>query len=149
MASIQFIKPWLCAVLLTLLGCSTIKHTSTAETKQAAQTPKTYEQPAPNDDPFERDEPSVECFENEQAIKKAYERLKEARESILAALFLPSFSFYTVEHIKTGEKKTVFTENHLLPPPFDNESEWRIIKEDAAKIKTIVTCALMLELQKF
>lgn len=149
MPLIRFVSPWLYAFMFVLSGCALGKYTRETETKPPTQAIIHGKELIIEEDPFEKDSPSVECFENEAAIKKAYERLKKARESIFAAIFLPSFSFYTVEHIKTGEKKMVFTENHFLPPPFDNESEWRIIKEDAAKIKTIVTCALMLELQKF
>lgn len=145
---IRFVSLWLYVFMFASSGCALEKYTRETETKPPSQATHGKESPI-EEDPFEKDSPSVECFENEEAIKKAYERLKKARESLLAALFLPSFSFYTVEHIKTGEKKTVFAENHLLPLPFDNESEWRIVKEEAAKIKTIATCALMLELQKF
>ncbi|MBI5004864.1 MAG: hypothetical protein HZC04_01610 [Candidatus Lloydbacteria bacterium] len=135
--------------MFALNGCALEKYAREAETKPPPQATAHGEESFTEEDPFEKDSPSVECFENEEAIKKAYERLKKARESLLAALSLPSFSFYTLEHAKTHEKKTVFTENHILPPPFNNESEWRVIKEDTAKIKTIATCALMLELQKF
>ena len=143
-----FISPCLFVWMLTFSGCVIEKYARDGETKTIPQTLTHDKDSYSIEDPFEKDGPPAECFENEEAIKKAYLRLEKARDSFLAALSLPSFSFYILKNSKTGEQKTVFAENHSLPQPFNDEKEWRVIKETPAGIKTIVICALMLELQK-
>jgi len=145
-----FILPCLYVFIFVGSGCSMEKYALRSDdikiTPQiAAHDKESYTE----EDPFEKEEPSVECFENGEAIKKAYERLEKSRNSFLAALSLPSFSFFILKNSKTSEQKTVFTENNSLSPPFNDKKEWRVIKETPAGIKTIVVCALMLDLQKF
>ncbi|MBI5005319.1 MAG: hypothetical protein HZC03_01815 [Candidatus Lloydbacteria bacterium] len=146
------VSPWLCLWIFIGYGCSVEKYVMYSDsTKRASQTlaHDKDKEAYTEEDPFEKEKPSVECFENEAAIKKANQRLEKARDSFLAALSLPSFSFFILENGKTGEQKTVFAENHRLPPPFNDAEAWSIIKETPVGIKTIVVCALMLELQKF
>ena len=146
----RLISPWFCVLIFASSGCSHGNYALRSDNiKITPQTATHGKESYTEEDPFEKETPSVECFENGDAIKKAYERLEKARDSFLAALSLPSFSFFILENSKTSEQKTVFTENHSLPPPFNNEKEWRVTKEAPAGIKTIVICALMLELQKF
>lgn len=149
MVLIRFISSWLCIWMFVLSGCAPGKYARNAGAEMPSQALAQGKESYVEEDPFEKDSPTVECFENAQAIKKAYGRLEKARDSFLAALSLPSFSFYILKNSKTGEEKMVFAENHRLPTPFDDEKEWQAIKESPAEIKTIVICALMLELQKF
>ena len=130
--------------MFALTGCAMEK----AGAKALPQTQLYDTQQYENTDPFEKETPSLECFENEQAIKEAYGLLEKARDSFFAALFLPSFSFYILENKKTGERKMVFAEKHRPPQAFI-EKEWRVVEEAVADPKTIAACAAMLELQKF